>query len=235
MAALYPSLPLFPNLRCGVWYVRPPIEDSCYFKSTDGHNGNWSFSAIRLNLNLAEAAAAAGGCLVVDATKRGKVRRGRGCRRVACARQRQLEAAAPGQPPLSPPLLQRFPDAMSKTVPMWAAVMNRAVQQLRHGTAGAAPAAPGQSAEAAQPAAGGSGGEAAPAGAPAAVPAADERPWDCDVHLPAWVSANEANSIRQLLEGWVDRLLEVRLRFRVCVCVCVCVCVDSGGGWRGFG
>ncbi|EFN58577.1 hypothetical protein CHLNCDRAFT_7874, partial [Chlorella variabilis] len=143
VAALYPSLPLFPNLRCGVWYVRPPIEDSCYFKSTDGHNGNWSFSAIRLNLNLAEAAAAAGGCLVVDATKRGK----------------------------------RFPDAMSKTVPMWAAVMNRAVQQLP--------------------------------GAPAAVPAADERPWDCDVHLPAWVSANEANSIRQLLEGWVDRLLEV--------------------------
>jgi tRNA A64-2'-O-ribosylphosphate transferase len=74
VAARFPSLPLFPNLRCGVWYVRPPIADSCYFKSTDGHNGNWSFSTIRLNLNLAQAAAQAGGCLIVDATKRGKVR-----------------------------------------------------------------------------------------------------------------------------------------------------------------
>jgi tRNA A64-2'-O-ribosylphosphate transferase len=73
VAALYPSLPLFPNLRCGVWYVRPPLGDTCYFKSTDGHNGNWSFSTVRLNLNLAEAAAASGGCLIVDATKRGKV------------------------------------------------------------------------------------------------------------------------------------------------------------------
>ena len=45
---------------------------TCYFKSTDGHAGNWSFSLIRLNLHVALQAAAAGGCFVVDATRRGK-------------------------------------------------------------------------------------------------------------------------------------------------------------------
>lgn len=75
VAARYPGLPLLPNLRCGLWYVRPPAAGTCYFKSTDGHNNNWSFSTVRLNLNVAQAAASAGGCLIVDATKRGKVRR----------------------------------------------------------------------------------------------------------------------------------------------------------------
>lgn len=106
--------------------MRPPVRDTCYFKSTDGHNNNWSFStgqagwaswqvavrswaveqavkqagalplqslaaqptppptsrcsAVRLNLNVAHAAAAAGGCVIVDATKRGKVRLGEGKR-----------------------------------------------------------------------------------------------------------------------------------------------------------
>ena len=50
----------------------PPVA-TCYFKSTDGHNNNWSFSTVRLNLHVAEAAAAAGGALLVDATRRGKV------------------------------------------------------------------------------------------------------------------------------------------------------------------
>lgn len=40
VAARYPSLPLFANLRCGLWYVAPPVPDTCYFKSTDGHNNN---------------------------------------------------------------------------------------------------------------------------------------------------------------------------------------------------
>lgn len=35
-----PSLPLFANLRCGLWYVEPPVQHTCYFKSTDGHNNN---------------------------------------------------------------------------------------------------------------------------------------------------------------------------------------------------
>ncbi|KIY93454.1 tRNA A64-2'-O-ribosylphosphate transferase, partial [Monoraphidium neglectum] len=68
---LYPSLPLVANLRCGLWYA-PRFDATCYFKSTDGHNGWWSFSTTRLNMALAEAAAARGGAVVVDATRKGK-------------------------------------------------------------------------------------------------------------------------------------------------------------------
>lgn len=68
--SLYPSLPVFANLRCGVWYLKdPPL---CYFKSTDGHFSHWSFSTTRLNLNVAEACVQHGGCIIVDATRRGK-------------------------------------------------------------------------------------------------------------------------------------------------------------------
>ncbi len=71
MCQTRPSLPAFANLRCGLWYAPSP-DGTCYFKSTDGHTGNWSFSLIRLNLHVALLAAAAGGCFVVDATRRGK-------------------------------------------------------------------------------------------------------------------------------------------------------------------
>ena len=71
LSALHPDLPLAANLRCGLWYVRN-AERTCYFKSTDGHNGNWSFSTTRLNIDLAETAANHGGCVIVDATRRGK-------------------------------------------------------------------------------------------------------------------------------------------------------------------
>lgn len=71
IAELWAGLPLFANLRCGLWYTPAP-PGTCYFKSTDGHSGNWSFSTTRLNLHVAEAAAAQGGALVVDATRRGK-------------------------------------------------------------------------------------------------------------------------------------------------------------------
>lgn len=68
---LYPGLNAYANLRCGVWYLERPTH-TCVFKSTDGHSGNWSFSLTRLNLAVAEDAAARGGCVVVDATRRGK-------------------------------------------------------------------------------------------------------------------------------------------------------------------
>ena len=71
VSKLYPHLPVVANLRCGLWYVRQG-DPTCYFKSTDGHNGNWSFSTTRLNLHVAELAAAKGGCIIVDATRRGK-------------------------------------------------------------------------------------------------------------------------------------------------------------------
>ncbi|KAG8094505.1 hypothetical protein GUJ93_ZPchr0012g21047 [Zizania palustris] len=54
IAALWPALPLVANLRCGLWYTPPrALAATCYFKSTDGHAGNWSFSTARLNLHLA--------------------------------------------------------------------------------------------------------------------------------------------------------------------------------------
>jgi tRNA A64-2'-O-ribosylphosphate transferase len=71
VAALYPDLPVLANLRCGLWYVAAP-DGTCYFKSTDGHFGQWAFSLTRLNLATALLAARAGGVLIVDATRRGK-------------------------------------------------------------------------------------------------------------------------------------------------------------------
>jgi tRNA A64-2'-O-ribosylphosphate transferase len=89
---------VYGNRRCGVWYTNPEIlgnpEKTCYFKSTDGHVNQWSFSLTRLNLHVALDAVEHGGCIIVDATRRGKM----------------------------------WPDALSKTVPIWAAVVNTAVQ-----------------------------------------------------------------------------------------------------------
>ena len=65
------SWPVLANRRNGAWY-REAFDGACYFKSSDGHSGQWAFSRTRLNLHVAEAAAAAGGCLVVDSTRRGK-------------------------------------------------------------------------------------------------------------------------------------------------------------------
>uniref|UniRef100_A0A7S3XDB8 Initiator tRNA phosphoribosyl transferase n=1 Tax=Picocystis salinarum TaxID=88271 RepID=A0A7S3XDB8_9CHLO len=67
----YKGIPVLANLRCGLWYAPKP-EGTCYFKSTDGHNNNWSFSLSRLNLNVAKVAAQKGGCIIVDATRKGK-------------------------------------------------------------------------------------------------------------------------------------------------------------------
>lgn len=118
VAARYPGFALVANERCGSWYIPLAGEEdaaasmrtlktgSAYFKSTDGHTGQWSFSMRRLNLHLlplisakVDATSSAqgnyqgkgGGCILVDSTRRGK----------------------------------RMPDALSKTVPMWCCVLNR--------------------------------------------------------------------------------------------------------------
>lgn len=88
------ELPLVANERCGSWYI--PLSrksGSVYFKSTDGHMGEWSFSLRRLNLQLLDVVAKWGGAVVVDSTRRGK----------------------------------SMPDALSKTIPIWCCVMNRAL------------------------------------------------------------------------------------------------------------
>ncbi|KAI1576304.1 tRNA A64-2'-O-ribosylphosphate transferase [Pyrenophora tritici-repentis] len=67
------DLPLVANERCGSWYIPPSQKSgSVYFKSTDGHMGEWSFSLRRLNLQLLDVVGKWGGAVVVDSTRRGK-------------------------------------------------------------------------------------------------------------------------------------------------------------------
>ncbi|KAK3937671.1 initiator tRNA phosphoribosyl transferase-domain-containing protein [Diplogelasinospora grovesii] len=67
------GLPLVANERCGSWYVPPAQKTgSAYFKSTDGHTGQWKFSTRRLNLHLLELIGRYDGCIIVDSTRRGK-------------------------------------------------------------------------------------------------------------------------------------------------------------------
>ncbi|KAF7782797.1 hypothetical protein Agabi119p4_2173 [Agaricus bisporus var. burnettii] len=91
----YSNLPLLPNLRCGAWYTDPAlaVDTPAYFKSTDGHTGNWGFNLRRANLHLLPLISERHGLLLVDSTRAGK----------------------------------RMPDALSKTVPIWCAVVNRAI------------------------------------------------------------------------------------------------------------
>lgn len=66
-------LPLIANERCGSWYINPELKvDSAYFKSTDGHHGQWSFSLRRLNLQALRTIGKHGGAIIVDSTRRGK-------------------------------------------------------------------------------------------------------------------------------------------------------------------
>ncbi|WBW71561.1 initiator methionine tRNA 2'-O-ribosyl phosphate transferase [Schizosaccharomyces osmophilus] len=95
----YPNFKCVVNERCGTWYVKPiHAPFSAYFKSTDGHTGQWSFSTRRLNLHLLDIIHDYGGIVLVDSTRRGK----------------------------------RMPDALSKTVPIWIATLNKCVfERLR--------------------------------------------------------------------------------------------------------
>lgn len=57
------NLPLVANERCGSWYIPPELKaGSAYFKSTDGHQGQWSFSTRRLNLHILELIEEHNGC-----------------------------------------------------------------------------------------------------------------------------------------------------------------------------
>jgi len=67
------GLPLVANERAGSWYIPPELKaGSAYFKSTDGHQGQWKFSTRRLNLQLFPILIKYGGCIIVDSTRRGK-------------------------------------------------------------------------------------------------------------------------------------------------------------------
>ncbi|KAK9456311.1 tRNA A64-2'-O-ribosylphosphate transferase [Dipodascopsis uninucleata] len=67
------GLPLVANERCGRWYISPEnIAESVYFKSTDGHTGQWGFSLRRLNLHIIRLITENNGIIIVDSTRRGK-------------------------------------------------------------------------------------------------------------------------------------------------------------------
>ena len=141
---------------------------TCYFKSTDGHNNNWSFSATRLNAHVAEAAATRGGCVVDDATRSAT---------------------------------KRFPDSMSKTIPVWAEVLNRGVAESRR----LARDARGDEAEGTAAADDDDATSERRDAAAAADAAADD--YDDDgPHLPLWVSDVERASIRAKMDDFVATL-----------------------------
>lgn len=67
-------LPLIPNERCGLWYIAPDKQrETSYFKSTDGHTGQWSFSLRRLNFHLLPLIGKSGGIAIIDSTRKGKL------------------------------------------------------------------------------------------------------------------------------------------------------------------
>jgi len=56
------DLPLVANERCGSWYIPPEKKaEGVYFKSTDGHMGEWGFSLRRLNLQILDLVGRTGG------------------------------------------------------------------------------------------------------------------------------------------------------------------------------
>ncbi|KAJ9095943.1 hypothetical protein QFC21_005305 [Naganishia friedmannii] len=137
-----PSTPLppRPNHLTG----QSSASEYAYFKSTDGHMGQWEFSLRRANLHLIEFANKNGGFIIVDSTRRGK----------------------------------RMPDALSKTIPIWCAVINRAIAKRR-------------STHAANPS-----------------PQNQEQEWDSNLYCPPnIVSPTEKSQIEAKIDGWADQLL----------------------------
>lgn len=65
------GLSMIANIRNGLWYDAS-FDGTCYFKSTDGHVRNWSFSSGRLNIETACRAFKEKGIVIVDSTKAGK-------------------------------------------------------------------------------------------------------------------------------------------------------------------
>lgn len=92
------DIKIIANLRAGKWYCSDPSVKTCYFKSTDGHNGQWDFNTRRLNIPLLETLLSGNPVMIVDAT----------------ANRRKV-----------------YPDALSKTVPIWIYVMNHLIASMR--------------------------------------------------------------------------------------------------------
>ncbi|KLO10882.1 initiator tRNA phosphoribosyl transferase [Schizopora paradoxa] len=113
---IYHQLPVVENLRCGSWYVDPTIKSrvSAYFKSADGHYNAWTYNLRRPNIQLLPVIVEHSGC--ANSSK-------------------HAVFYVNNLPPLFSVILvdstrsgKRIPDALSKTVPIWCAVVNRALQ-----------------------------------------------------------------------------------------------------------
>jgi hypothetical protein len=63
-----PDIPIFANERCGNWYCYDYYTGTCYFKSTDGHRGKWTFNDRRLNIDSSIEAFNKGGLAIIDST-----------------------------------------------------------------------------------------------------------------------------------------------------------------------
>jgi tRNA A64-2'-O-ribosylphosphate transferase len=87
-----------------------------YFKSTDGHHGNWSFNLRRPNIHLLSIAASHGGYVLYFFSFESTFS--------FCFRLILVDSTRAGK---------RLPDALSKTVPIWCAVINRVIH-LRGGS-----------------------------------------------------------------------------------------------------
>ncbi|KAI9818432.1 MAG: hypothetical protein M1827_000491 [Pycnora praestabilis] len=116
------GLPLIANERCGSWYIPLQRKSGCaYFKSTDGHAGQWGFSLRRLNLQVLDLVAVNGGYATLargDAVHN---------RRFYEEREEWVSAQKlwidDGW--LTGGWDEEMPDALSKTIPIWCAVLNR--------------------------------------------------------------------------------------------------------------
>ena len=144
-----------------------------------------------------------------------------------------------------PPIgLQRFTDAFSKTIPMWSCVVNRAVAAVRR----THPATQEIHFTAQEPqlqSMSGAGNErgtlehdAAPPPSVICTPGkatCAESGWDVGLHLPLWVSANEAQQIEARLDGWVEQLLSCAGSDRIWSLAQVGVRWWRERAWRGGG
>ena len=109
---------------------------------------------------------------------------------------------------------KRFPDALTKTIPIWCCVLNRAIAAEAKADARANAQRQAEAAQAAatgEAAAGETAAEAAGAHETAASAAAalrhgDASGWDTSLHLPQWVPASEVAQIEARLAGWVASL-----------------------------
>lgn len=93
-------------------------------------------------------------------------------------------------------------DALSKTIPIWATVLNRALAKHKHASAMAS----GPGAVGPKLASSGVLSVSEEESAPVAPTS-----WDTELHLPAWLPESERQQITCHLDGWVQQLQQLQV------------------------